>query len=565
MNPAPTPEMSAPFEAALDPTPSSSDQADAAEFHHPLTITTFASAGATHKAEQSTTLSALADRIRTTRAPIKDRLPWLKLARFGDRRTDKECLRHDANVLAISGVELDYDGEVVTMAEAEELLLKAGVLSLLYTSPSHTEAAPRWRVLCPTSVEFPPDKRKHLMGRLNGVLRGAGSSESWTLSQSYYFGGVGDNPAPNVRLIEGSPIDLLDDLDRGSRGKPDTKVGSSSAGDTSTLPRSGPIDEEALIQQIISGVSYHVPTVRLLGRWARSDVPLMVARARLFAAMDEVPESARDGRWHSRYADVDRCLDGIYVKEAEKRDAAVEPPIEGATTQPASTSTTTEGTQTAAPLSAYTLGALLDDTSPMPDDLIGPRVLTPGGMLVLGGAPKVGKSDFLLNLLVHAASGVPFLRFTAPRPLRVFYLQAEIQYHYLRERLQQLRIDPSVIERARQTLVVTPKLRLLLDEQGAALVAAVIREAFPDVPPDVICIDPIRNLFDGGPGGEGENDNNAMLFFLQSRVEALRDEVAPDAGIILAACRTRDFRSITTAVRLRRRGHQTAGGAPITS
>ena len=33
----------------------------------------------------------------------------------------------------------------------------------------------------------------------------------------------------------------------------------------------------------------------------------------------------------------------------------------------------------------------------------------------------------------------------------------------------------------------------------------------------------------------------------------------------LAACRTRDFRSITTAVRLRRRGHQTAGGAPITS
>ena len=35
--------------------------------------------------------------------------------------------------------------------------------------------------------------------------------------------------------------------------------------------------------------------------------------------------------------------------------------------------------------------------------------------------------------------------------------------------------------------------------------------------------------------------------------------------IALAACRTRDFRSITTAVRLRRLGHQTAGGAPITS
>ncbi|PWS34760.1 hypothetical protein DFH01_23845 [Falsiroseomonas bella] len=182
----------------------------------------------------------------------------------------------------------------------------------------------------------------------------------------------------------------------------------------------------------------------------------------------------------------------------------------------------------------HTLGALLDDTSPMPDDLIGPRLLTPGGMLVLGGAPKVGKSDFLISLLVHAAAGAPFLRFTAPRPLRVFYLQAEIQYHYLRERLQQLHLDRDVVARARDTLVVTPKLRMLLDEQGVPLVAAAISQAFPDAPPDVICIDPIRNLFDGGPGGEGENDNGAMLFFLQSRVEALRDEVAPEAGIILA-------------------------------
>ncbi|PKP67055.1 MAG: hypothetical protein CVT86_02460 [Alphaproteobacteria bacterium HGW-Alphaproteobacteria-8] len=74
----------------------------------------------------------------------------------------------------------------------------------------------------------------------------------------------------------------------------------------------------------------------------------------------------------------------------------------------------------------------------MPADLIGPRVLTPGGLLVLGGAPKVGKSDLLIAWLVHMAAGVPFLGFTPPRPLRIFYLQAEIQYHYLRERMQQI-------------------------------------------------------------------------------------------------------------------------------
>ena len=182
---------------------------------------------------------------------------------------------------------------------------------------------------------------------------------------------------------------------------------------------------------------------------------------------------------------------------------------------------------------AYTLGALLDDPSPMPDDIITPRLLTPGGMLVLGGAPKVGKSDFLISLLAHMAAGVPFLRFAPMRPLRVFYLQAEIQYHYLRERLRNLRIEPEVLALARDTLVATPKLKILLDEQGVSLVAAAIAQAFPDAPPDIICVDPLRNLFDGGPGGDGENDNTAMLFFLQSRVEALRDLVWPDAGLIL--------------------------------
>ena len=184
-------------------------------------------------------------------------------------------------------------------------------------------------------------------------------------------------------------------------------------------------------------------------------------------------------------------------------------------------------------LPTFTLGELLDDTSPMPDDIIGPRVLTPGGLLVLGGAPKVGKSDLLIALLVHMAAGVPFLGFTPPRPLRIFYLQAEIQYHYLRERMQQIALPATVIAAARDTFIATPKLKLLLDAEGVARVAEAIRAAFPDAPPDIIVIDPIRNLFDGGPDGGGENDNVAMMFFLKDRVEVLRDHVNPDCGIIL--------------------------------
>ena len=96
-------------------------------------------------------------------------------------------------------------------------------------------------------------------------------------------------------------------------------------------------------------------------------------------------------------------------------------------------------------------------------------MLTPGGLLVLGGAPKVGKSDFLISLLAHMAAGVPFLGFTPPQALRVFYLQAEIQYHYLRERMQQIRLDGAVIAGARDNLFATPKLRMILDDKGLAL------------------------------------------------------------------------------------------------
>ncbi len=494
----------------------------------PFSVTYFEDFSAARKREDITTLATLADIIGSTTAPAKSQLPWLKLAQFGDRRSEKNSLRHDANVLAITGVELDYDGDVMTIDEAADLLLQADVLSLIYASPSHAAGKPRWRVLCPTSVELPPDRRRHLMGRLNGVLRGAASGESWTLSQSYYYGRVGANPDHRVEIIDGTPIDLLDELDPGWRGKAETKVWSNASNGTGKSPRSGPIDEQALTQQIVSGSSYHAASVRLLGRWALDGVPMMAARSRLQAAMKNVPEADRDDRWRARHADIDRCLEDIYLKEATTRDRA-----EHSGARPPPRQADAVGGGAISTLPTHWLGDLLDDDSPMPEDWIGPRVLTPEGMLVLAGPPKVGKSDLLLHLLIHAAAGRPFLAFTFPRPLRIFHLQAEIDYHYLRERLQRSGIDPSVLRAARTNLAVTSKLRILLDESGVNQVVAVMRERLGDAPPDIICVDPIRNLFDGGTPESGENDNTGMLFFLQQRVEALRAEVSPRAGVIL--------------------------------
>ena len=181
----------------------------------------------------------------------------------------------------------------------------------------------------------------------------------------------------------------------------------------------------------------------------------------------------------------------------------------------------------------YSVADLRADHSPMPEDLISPRVLTPGGMLVFGGAPKVGKSDFLISLLANMAAGENFLGLSSKRPLRVFYLQAEVQYHYLRERIQRLRLSEETLERLQQNFVMTPQVRLILNDDGIDKIVRSVKACFGERPPDIIAIDPIRNVFDGGGIG-GENDNDAMMFFLSKRVEELRNRINPSAGLILA-------------------------------
>ena len=72
-------------------------------------------------------LMALRDHILATDAPTKTETPWLKLAKFGSKRTENNCLRHDANVIEISGVECDYDDEMISFDDAVEIMRKAGM------------------------------------------------------------------------------------------------------------------------------------------------------------------------------------------------------------------------------------------------------------------------------------------------------------------------------------------------------------------------------------------------------------------------------------------------------
>jgi putative DNA primase/helicase len=258
----------------------------------PIAVTFFPDFAATTKREKSLTLPALAELIVTTNAPTKAGLPWLKLATFGDTKTPLKplpdgrltggSLRHNANVLTVTGIEADYDAERVSFGDAVVILREARISALVYTSPSHTEAKPRWRVLCQFSEAHSPEQRDLYMARLNGLFNGIFATESWTLSQSYFHGAVNHNPAHRAELIAGTAIDLADHLDATAIGRPEKPAANGHANE----------------RPISSGLAY---------------VPASGARLEAYrvAVLDTLRQEATDGQKHHALIRKAKALGGI--------------------------------------------------------------------------------------------------------------------------------------------------------------------------------------------------------------------------------------------------------------
>jgi hypothetical protein len=205
---------------AHNPNPPSGEPiaADADIGDHKVHVTFFRDFAAKDYTTDNLTLLDLRERVLNASARKKDNLPWLKLATFGNNRSQKASLRHDANVQRITGIEIDYDIEEVPFANALTALNGLQIGALLYTSPSHSSDKPRWRVLAPTSKPLAPELRAKLVAQLNGALKAklavdtVAKSESFALSQAFYYGWVCDSPKPDHRaeVIIGSYIDHLD-------------------------------------------------------------------------------------------------------------------------------------------------------------------------------------------------------------------------------------------------------------------------------------------------------------------------------------------------------------------
>lgn len=253
------------------------------------------------------------------RVVAKDKQPLLKLATFGERRNESGCYRTDGNVLRITGVEGDYDAKAVTPEEAIARLERHGVRALVYTSWSHADAAPRWRVLAPTSRPLAPSERERLVARLNGTLGGILARESFVLSQSYYFGRNADGEYRCLTTFddpeEGECIDDRSALDPIAIGKPAPATPVAAWRPGAPLASAGTGGHEDWLKAMLDGDDVHGNALRVVGRMVNKGLDDATIKA-TFRAMH--PEIARvRGSERARVligAELDRMIAGARAK-----------------------------------------------------------------------------------------------------------------------------------------------------------------------------------------------------------------------------------------------------------
>jgi hypothetical protein len=313
-----------------------------------LGITLFPSEAAQSKAYKVATLEELRDGILATSRPSKAELPWLKAARFGDKRSKKNALRHDDNVLAITGICVDYDEKKISVDEIVKRLREKNLFALIYTSAGHKNGAPKWRIVLPlfkeivrsgegsTKQQTEELKTTHrwLVARVNGLVDGELCAVSFNLSQSYYYGAVDKNPDHQAEVIKGRGFSFIDqrgDLDAGAMRAKDEPTGvSRRGGDGNPWAAYGAKYTDKApwgewMKRIHEGTALHDSTRDICAALRRGGTSAGTT-VNLVRAMLEYSEAPQDDRWHDRYDEIPRL--------AEIDDDEDEPTKKGRATKP---------------------------------------------------------------------------------------------------------------------------------------------------------------------------------------------------------------------------------------
>lgn len=349
----------------------------------------------------------------------KEACKLVSLSEFGETGSDKNSLRHAANVLRAYGGEGDYDGEKMPIEEAAALLQNADIRAVFCTSASHTRAKPRWHVFLPFSEPTLPERRAEYVARANRILGGVLKSESFSLSQSFYIGRV---RGVEYVVIEttGRCVDLAYEIEplyaQASAGKADERH-----------TRNETPDAEYLAA-FECGKGRHEAMLTLSGRWAMRGAGYDDIVANFKALFDKYPGvSPRNDKGIDLRTEIKRIAASAVAKFKDPRTKA-----SGGNSRDELAKLIEEMRTTAAASLAQMCTTPVEQPEPLVRDLLYP------GAWLLVGRPKIGKSYLLLQIALGVAKAGEFLGFTCEAQSSVLCVFAEDNDARLQKRLAAL-------------------------------------------------------------------------------------------------------------------------------
>lgn len=517
----------------------------------PIRVTVFGDYGASRKVENETTLREMLVPLRDIRAMSKDALPWLKMATFGNMVTKLGSLRHDANVTAIYGIEADYDGESITLDRARRIISTANLAAVLYTSPSHTPEAPRWRVLCPTSGPLPPGERAGLVARLNGLFVGGFSAESFTLSQAYYFGAVTGAVHHAVVALDGRFIDEAAELDADAVGRPAKPVqtapapsqGARGAVDASAWTEGSAYGRRALesecraIRMAGEGGKHHAlnkAAYSIGGLVGAGALPEGLAMGELTAALFDIRARCQDFRAAERTLRSSFEQGKAAPRQIPEATGGAERPAPfglGAAgrAEPAHDPETGEVIEDAPGPSAQVMPGAPKGPKPLrilslieAEALPPPEWLVDGlvpaqGLVVPYGPPKIGKTFIVLSLALHIAAGAPWMGREVKQGAVVYIVGEGLGGFPLRTKAMRALygFDADI------PFFIIPRAVNFREDAAVAELAALVRQAVPaGMPIAMVVIDTLARAM------PGVDENSAQeVGLVIARCDGLKEEL----------------------------------------
>ena len=169
------------------------------------------------------------------------------------------------------------------------------------------------------AVAAPAERKKKLVARVNGLFGGVFDGACFTLSLSYYFGGVGENPSHRAVVVEGEYIDQRGDLDAGAlykkKKQKEQAEGQADPYKDFGKERSGVgrDDIAQLFENIREGVELH-NSIRDIAMHLLKTGMDAGAAVNLLRGLMNTSNAPRDQRWKDRYDDIPRAVSSAEEK-----------------------------------------------------------------------------------------------------------------------------------------------------------------------------------------------------------------------------------------------------------